>query len=222
VAKRAIAPTRSNFLRVQESLEHAQRGYDLLERKRQILVMELMDKMEAARNAQQQVREAMEHAFEALKSAAMASGTERLLREAAGIRDSHRLRISTRSVMGVPVPSISFNGGERGFPFGLLAGAGGADQVRERFCDALEPIVELAEIENAVLRLAREIKRTQRRVHALENTFIPDYEETIKFISDSLEEREREELVIMKKVKRMRSLEAEQAAGASTVEAQRG
>ena len=90
--------------------------------------------------------------------------------------------------------------------FGLTAGASGADDVLKAFRDALAPIIRLAEVENAVMRLAHEVKRTQRRVHALENRFIPDYEETLEFIADSLAEREREDIVIMKKVKRRREL----------------
>jgi len=204
VAKKAIPPTRSNYLRTERSLEHTRRGYELLERKRQILVMELMSHAEAARVAQQQVQEALQLAFEALRQAALASGSERLVRESSGIGGAHRLSVRTRSVMGVKVPQISFECDQRVLPFGLIAGASGADEVRRRFRAALEPIVRLAEVENAVLRLAREVRRTQRRVHALENTFIPDYEDTLKFIGETLEERDREDLVIMKKVKQMR------------------
>jgi V/A-type H+-transporting ATPase subunit D len=203
MAKLVTAPTRSNYLRMEKSLDRAQRGYDLLERKRQILVMELMDRMEAAKNIQMQVRLAMEKAYEALRKAARSGGIERLLREGCGMQGGHRVRVNTRSVMGVQVPEISFSGGHKKLPFGLLAGMSGADEVRESFHDALELTVQLAEVETAVLRLTRELKKTQRRVNALENTFIPNYEETLDFIGDSLEERAREDLVVMKKVKQI-------------------
>lgn len=208
MTRKAVAPTKSNYLEMQDSLEHAQRGYDLLERKRQILVMELTDKMEAARRAQERVRDAMEKAYGSLRSAARADGVERLLREAVGIRPRHHVKIKSRSVMGVTIPEISCQCEPQGIPFGLLGGAAGVDEVCERFHDALEAIIDLAELENAVMRLAHEVKRTRRRVNALENTFIPQYEETLNFIEDALEEREREEIVIMKKVKGMhRSVE---------------
>jgi V/A-type H+-transporting ATPase subunit D len=198
-------------MRMQDSLDHARRGYDLLERKRQILVMELMDNMEAARTAQQRVRDAMKKAFEALRRAAVQAGAERLARESCGIRPAHRLSIRTRSVMGVSVPDISFECPEAAMPFGLLAGAGGADEVREAFLRALEPIVELAQVENAILRLTRELKKTQRRVNALDNTFIPRYRDTLEFIEGVLQERQREELVVMKKVKAMHGREQRRA-----------
>ncbi len=202
--RKTIAPTRSNFQRIQAGFERASQGYDLLERKRQILVMELMGMMEAARVIQQKVQAAMKRSFEALERAAVGAGSERLLREAAGIPTGHKITIRTRSVMGVKVPRISFQCLEHPFAFGLLIGASGADEVRKAFHDALDPIVSLAQVENAVLRLAREIKRTQRRVRALENIFLPQYKAVLKYIGDCLEERDREDLVIMKKVKRMR------------------
>jgi len=207
MAKKAVPPTHSNYLSMTRRLERARRGYELLERKRQILVMELMDRMEAARTIQQEVRRAIQAAFDALREAALSIGVDRLHRESAGMRPLHELSIKTRSVMGVDVPQVSFQCQEAGLPFGLLAGASGADQVYRAFHDALDPIVRLSEVENAVLRLAREVRRTQRRVHALENAFIPQYEATLKYIGDSLGEREREELVIMKKVKSRRQAE---------------
>ena len=205
--RKSIPPTRSNYLRTQRGLHRAREGYELLERKRQILVMELMGKVEQARVAREEVTKAVARAFKALQRASFAAGAERLLRESIAVPARHHLSVRTRSVMGVPVPEITFRRDESRLPFGLLAGAGGADEARKAFHDALEPVVRLAEIENAVLRLAREVKRTQRRVHALENIFIPDYESTLKFIGDCLGEREREDLVIMKKVKHMRQAE---------------
>jgi V/A-type H+-transporting ATPase subunit D len=65
----------------------------------------------------------------------------------------------------------------------------------------MESIDRLAEIQNAVFRLAREVRKTQRRVNALEKIFIPAYVETLRFITDALEERERDEFIVMRKVK---------------------
>jgi len=199
-----IPPTRSNFLRTQATLERAQEGYEMLERKRQILLMEMMGRAEASRRARQAVHEVMERAWGALQEAARASGGDRLTRESAAVPQDHNLQVRSRSVMGVPVPEVSFKARETGLCFGLASGAAGSDGVIKAFREALEPVVQLAEVENAVLRLAREVKRTQRRVNALEKSLIPDYEDTLKFIGESLDEREREDLVIMKKVKHLR------------------
>jgi V/A-type H+-transporting ATPase subunit D len=85
------------------------------------------------------------------------------------------------------------------------------------FLDALPLVAELAEVENAVFRLAREIKRTQRRVNALEKTYIPQYKEALRYIDDALGERRREEFIVLRKVKhKRRAAAARQAAPPQT------
>ena len=222
MARLPMPPTRSNFLRVTAVLERAQMGAEMLERKRQILVMELMGRVEDARKAQAAVQDAMAGAWKALQQAATRHGVERLVRESGGIREAGRLRVRSRAVMGVDVPEVTFQPEDQPMPFGFAAGAAGADEVLGCFRAALEPIARLAEVENAVLRLAREVRRTQRRVNALEKTFIPNYDETLKFIADCLEEREREDLVIMKKVKTMRQAAQQRQPGSARPEAHHG
>ena len=196
-----VSPTKSNYMEIQERLERAQEGYDLLEQKRQILVIQLMNRVEAAKRVKKEVDRAMEEALAALNEAALSSGSQHLEAQSRGVTGNHRLRIQTHSVMGISVPSISCEQGEMGLEYSISDGHCAVDEVMRKFRQALEAIAELAEVENAVFRLAREVKKTQRRVQALEKTFIPRYKETLTRISDALEEREREQLVIMKKVR---------------------
>lgn len=204
MALKNVSPTKSNYLRIQESLERAREGYDLLEQKRQILVMELMNRVEAARRAKRDIQRAMEEAYHALQEAAVTHGTDDLRRKADQVVMRHRLEMTSRSAMGISVPQVNCSVEELTPQFGLADWGSGADQVMVKFREALRLVARLAEVENAVFRLAREIKKTQRRVHALEKTFIPDYEETLNYIAQSLAERERENLVIMKKAKQKR------------------
>ncbi|MFO8007896.1 MAG: V-type ATP synthase subunit D [Candidatus Brocadiia bacterium] len=199
-----VAPTRRNYLEIQRTLERVQRGHELLDKKRQILVTELMSKMEAARRVKEQVDEAMKAAYEALRQAAVQSGMTGLKRAAAGVRMAHRLNISSHSVMGVPVPRVECTPDEFGLQFGIADGGSHRDEVMQRFLEALPLVAELAEVENAVFRLARELRRTQRRVNALEKTYIPSYKESLKFIEETLAERQREEFIVLRKVKRKR------------------
>jgi len=201
VAKLDVPPTKSSLLTLRESLEFAREGYDLLEQKRQILVLELMRRLEAAKRAQGDVDAAVASAFEALREAALRSGTEALAREALGIRREHRVDVSSRAVMGIALPSISAEHEAMRPEFSMASGSVLSDETMRRFTQALDAIARLAEIENAVLRLASEVRRTQRRVNALEKIFIPDYQETTDYIEDVLEEREREQFVIMKMAK---------------------
>jgi len=202
VAKLDVAPTKSSLLVLRRSLEFAEEGFDLLEQKRQILVLELMRRVEAARRAQAEVDEAMAAAFTVLREDALRSGTEALARESLGILRGHQLEAQSRSVMGIDLPAIAARHEAPKPEFAVGAGSALSDEVMSRFTAALDAIARLAEIENAVVRLASEVRRTQRRVNALEKIFIPDYKETLGYIEDVLEEREREQFVIMKMAKR--------------------
>ena len=104
--------------------------------------------------------------------------------------------------MGIHLPSIAVKVRPVRVEFSPGVGAVESDQVVRKFRDALEAIGRLAEMENAVVRLSRELRKTQRRVNALEKVFLPDYHETVKYIGDVLEERERDGFVIMKMVKK--------------------
>jgi V/A-type H+-transporting ATPase subunit D len=199
-----IAPTKSNYLQIQESLERAREGYNLLDQKRQILVMELMNRVEAARRIKRDTLKAMQEAYGALEEASITHGSDLLARLAARVTIRHKVRVSSRSMMGIDIPEINYEAEPVKPQFSLSDWGSGADQVMVKFRKALEFVARLAEVENAVFRLAREIKKTQRRVRALEKTFIPDYEDKLAYISASLEEREREDLVIMKKAKQKR------------------
>ena len=199
-----VSPTKSNYLEIEERLERAQEGYDLLEQKRQILVIQLMNRVEAAKRVKKEVDRAMEDAFAALQTAARSAGARHLDAQSCGITGAHQLRIQTHSVMGISVPSISCEQEDLDLEFAISDGESATDEVMKKFREALDAIAELAEVENAVFRLAREVKKTQRRVQALEKTFIPRYKRLLNYISDALEEREREQLVIMKKVQQRR------------------
>jgi V/A-type H+-transporting ATPase subunit D len=202
MAKLNVPPTRSTLLELESNLEFAREGYDLLEQKRQILVLELMSRLEAAKRAQQDVDEALGAAFEALQEDALRSGTEALAREALGIERDHAVEVRSRNVMGISLPDIHAEHAAPRPEFGVASGSALSDEVMQRFTNALDAIARLAEIENCVLRLASEVRRTQRRVNALDKVFIPDYTETIDYVEDVLDERERERLVVMKMTKK--------------------
>lgn len=201
-----IAPTKSNALELKRNLAFATEGFELLEQKRQILVFELMSRLERTRTIQEEADEAMASAFAALREAALHSGTARLGAEALSAAAKPSARLEHERMMGLDLPTI-----EADLPiitpqFASGAGPVASDEVLKRFHTALEVVTRLAELENAIFRLARELKKTQRRVNALEKLFIPDYADTLKYIGDVLEERERGDLVIMKMAKQKAEL----------------
>ena len=114
------------------------------------------------------------------------------------------LKLDSRSVMGVEIPILTI--GEKKpqtyLHYGLRLTNSGIDKTYEKFTEVKYLTAELAEIENSVYRLAVSIKKTQKRANALKNIMIPKFEETVKFISDALDEKEREEFSRLKVIKR--------------------
>ena len=204
MAKLNIPPTKSNLLTVKRDLEFASEGFELLEEKRQILVLELMSRVERARAVQKDVDERMAAAHQAMKTALAVAGTAHMQRESLGITATHEIGVSEQRVMGISVPTVTVSVKPMQAEFAPGSGAVQSDTVMKLFRDALEAIGRLAEVENAVVRLSHELKRTQRRVNALEKIFLPDYRATVKYVTNVLEERERDDFVIMKKTKERR------------------
>lgn len=201
MAKLNIAPTKSNLLNLERQLDFAQEGYDLLEQKRQILIFELMGRLNRAEEAERKVSEALRQAFDALNEATLDTGSEAIDRVTLGIAMKHDLELSDDRLMGMGVPKVAVRTEAMGVRFGVGGTSSNTDIAMSRFVDVLPLLAELAELENAVVRLARELRRTQRRTNALSKIFIPQYRETIDYIMGSLEERERESLIILKMIR---------------------
>jgi len=201
MARLNVAPTKSNYLQLRRNLSFIKEGFDLLNQKREILVIELMHTVERAKYIQRAVADRMREAYEALARANMALGTFNVKREALACTFTHELRITHRRLMGLDLPTVEAKNQPRTVQGSLGGSSAELDEVIARFLSALELIAELAQIENSVWRLARELRKTQRRVNALEKIFIPSYEETIKYIADTLEEKEREAFFLLKLIK---------------------
>ena len=103
--------------------------------------------------------------------------------------------------MGVPVPIVEAHGEPPEMPYSLGDTMATLDEASAAFREVLNRIPELSELMTSVWRLARELRKTQRRVNALQYIFIPDYEDTVDFIESALEEREREETFRLKRLK---------------------
>ncbi len=212
MAKRLnVAPTKSNHLLLKQQLDFARNGFDLLEQKRQILVYELMSRVGRAQDLERRVAEAMEPAFAALRQATLDTGSEALEAAALAVRQRHQIRITDQPVIGIRLPKVSLHSEGARRHFGLGGTSAHTDIAAQRFAAALSLLAELAELENAVLRLARELRKTQRRCNALSRIFMPEYEATIDYIAASLEEREREAFVNLRMIKQRQESEAEAA-----------
>ena len=196
-----IAPTRSNLLHIRESLEFARKGFEILDKKREMLTAELVRVAHDATLLQTQAWEHLETAYHALEVARLSLGREHLEWAALSVNETVEVEVKPRSVMGVTLPTVDAHGGPPEMPYGLSDTTVALDEAVSRFRRVIEEIPNLSETMTAVWRLARELQKTQRRVNALQNIFIPQYEETITFIQSTLEEREREETFRLKRLK---------------------
>lgn len=201
MGKLNIAPTKSNLLVLKKQLAFAEEGFDLLEQKRQILIFELMSRLARARDAEQNAAEALRRAFAALHEAQLEVGSEALDRVSLAVNMDHQVDVSDQHLMGMEIPHVTVRTEPVSVQFGIGGTTANTDVAMSRFVEVLPMLAELAELENAIMRLAQELRKTQRRCNALSKIFMPDYRETISYITGALEERERESFVILKMIR---------------------
>ncbi len=201
MARLNIAPTKSNLLSLKRQLSFAEEGYDLLEQKRQILIFELMSRLNRARDAETKVVHAFQQAFAALREATFDIGSGAVDRAAMAVQMDHQLTFSGQHLMGMQMVHIALATEPLKVQFGIGGTSASTDLAMRRFVELLPLLAELAELQNAVLRLARELRKTQRRCNALSKIFIPDCRETIAYVVAALEERERESFIILRMIR---------------------
>ena len=195
-----VAPTKNNLMAAKKSLKLARMGYDLLGRKKNILVREIMNRMQEASGIQEKVEQAYAEAYEALQKAHLFMGACMDYARSVPLDDSMQLVV--HSVMGVELPVITMDEEQKtDLYYGIGDTSSQLDDAYLAFDRVKRLTVRLAEIESNVLRLAEAISKTQKRTNALNNIMIPRLSENIKFISDALDEKDREDFSRLKVIK---------------------
>lgn len=205
-------PTKGNLMNIKKSLSLARMGFDLLDRKRNILIRELLSLVDTAKSLRQQISSTYGRAYFALQRANITLGFIEEVGRGIPVEDG--LEIHYRSVMGVELPIVVLDAPqEPEFCYGFVGTNSQLDNAYLQFHKVKLMTAQLAEIENSIYRLATAIKKTQSRANALKNIIIPEFELTTKYISDALEEKEREEFARLKviKAKKEREKELEEA-----------
>ena len=202
MAKEQIAPTKSNLLRVKEKLFIAEEGYDLLEQKRVILVMELMHRIEQVKMLERELDERIKTAYPCLKRMLVTIGREKAGKLAQNISYSFELTKKTVIAAGIKQPGLEIHLPEAELKYSPVNSFAECDETVIEFFEALKIITELAAIRTICWRLAHEVRKTQRRVNALEKIIIPTARETKAYIETSLEEKDRDNIYISKLLKK--------------------
>lgn len=197
-----VAPTKSNLMSAQASLEFSQKGFELLDKKRNVLIREMMGLIGRAKDIQDRINTTFRDAYEALKMANMTEGISTVETIALSIDEVDDYDVLLRSVMGVEIPTINFERKKFEPTYSFYRTNNAFDIAVTKFQEIKYLVYELAEIENSVYRLAMEVKKTQKRTNALQNIQIPKFKEIVKYIQDVLEEKEREDFFRLKMVKK--------------------
>ena len=197
-----FTPTKANLIKARENLAFSKSGYALLDKKRTVLIREAMTLVERANEIQKKVKEEFEDAYSTLEIANITLGVNNVSDVAMSIPKQEEFQILYRSVMGVEIPMVVYERDENKNPnYSFFRTNSALDNAVKTLEDLKYLVYELAEIENAVYMISLEIKKTVKRANALEKIQIPRYEEAVKYISEVLEEKEREDFFRLKKVK---------------------
>ncbi|MBC8545607.1 V-type ATP synthase subunit D [Clostridiaceae bacterium NSJ-31] len=194
-----VFPTKGNLIATKKTLSLSTMGFDLMDRKRNILIREMMLLIDKSKMLRREIDGTYERAYLALQRANITLGV--IDNIAGAVPVDSGVKIHFRSVMGVDIPVVEYHDEEPRIAYGFLDTNSQLDYAYQCFHEVKRMTVLLAEVENSVYKLANAIVKTQRRANALKNVVIPRLESTVKFISDSLEEKEREEFSRLKVIK---------------------
>ncbi len=198
---RNVPPTKTNLLKIKEELSFASLGHELLDQKRGILVAELMSLVDQAATYEKNVDEVLAKAFDALEDASLAMGKLKVLSLSGAVNIDASISISTRKVMGVSLPVVETKFADRAPYYSAMGVDFRMDLAVKGFREALGLMGRFAELKVSIMRLAVEVRKTIRKVNALEKIAIPELEDTIRHIQNRLEENERDMFALMKMVK---------------------
>lgn len=184
------------------SLGLAKQGHELMDKKRNILIKELMDLIEEAKSIQTEIDVTFTKAYQALQRANIELGINYVDEISHAVPVENSIRIKTRSIMGTEIPLVEYEPSMDRPTYSFLSTKESLDQAKENFERVKELTIKLSVVENSAYRLAINIRKTQKRANALKNITIPLYTRRVKDISNALEEKEREEFTRLKVIKR--------------------
>ena len=199
-----VNPTRGNLLKLKAELEGTRTRHRLLDRKREVLVQELMQRLDEAEKIEKRRTQSFRDAHDALRTARMRLGSDHVDWICLSPTADLDVTLRSTSVMGLRIPATDVSVEKITPPYGLSDTSSTLDEAREKWIEVIKFLGEASETMTGVWRIAMELRKTQRQVNALESVRIPQYEHTISHIEEQLEEEEREEIIKARKIKETR------------------
>lgn len=195
-------PTKGNLILAKNSLALAKQGYELMDKKRNILIRELMELIDQAKGVQSEIDSTFTEAYRALQIANVELGIHNVEELSFTVPIETTISIKTRSIMGTEIPLVTYDRNSFAPTYAFYSTRESLDAARAGFERVKALTIKLSMIENSAYRLAYNIKKTQKRANALKNITIPYYQNLVISISNALEEKEREEFTRLKVIKR--------------------
>ena len=201
-----VRPTRSELLERKQQITLAEQGMELLKQKRDALLIEFMSVMDETLRLSNDLQRTTNEAQYSLAIAKAVDGTVSVRSAAFATRGEVTIDMTGTKIMGIAVPVVtkgesplrtSFTRG-----YAITGVSSRIDETADKFERILDVIIEYADIETRLKRLGEEIQKTNRRVNALEQITVPQLKEQVSYIRQALDERAREELFRLKKVKK--------------------
>jgi V/A-type H+-transporting ATPase subunit D len=197
-----VRPTRLELLRTRRRIVLAKKGLNLLKLKRSALIAEFFQLSRQALELRGDLQAKIARGYSSIRSAEMLEGPTPLENVSMLLPELARVRVATKNVMGVKTPRVDVGGYSPIPASALLDLPASLDESVRHFQGIYQVILDIAEKENALRRLLREIERTKRRASAIENVLIPRLERTVRYIKFRFDEMERDSFSMLKTVKR--------------------
>lgn len=195
-------PTKGNLILAKNSLKLAKQGYELMDKKRNILMRELMELIDKAKDVQAEIDNTFSSAYLALQQANIEMGINHISEISQTVPEENSIEIKQRSIMGTEIPLVEYDTAPGKPTYAFFQTKLSLDEATKRFNKVKELTIRLSMIENSAYRLATNINKTQKRANALKNITIPNYTSLVNQIQNALEEKEREEFTRLKVIKR--------------------
>lgn len=198
-----VIATKIELIKIRRSLQVGKMVHKILDDKREVLLKKIDEMIEEANKARGDIWTPLGSVYTAVYDSYMSLGTTVLESISDTTPSTMEVDVNVRRIVDVKIPTLQVKTKEGGqdLSYGFTESNSSVDKASKLIKNMLPKICKAAEYENAIFSLAKELERTQKLINALEYVIIPQYEAAIYFIRATLEEREREEFVRLKKVK---------------------
>ena len=198
----SLLPTKSNLIKIKNTIKLSEQGQELLEKKKYILIQEREKYKQDLKELREKLKESQEKAFLYLRDTNVEIGIEEVNYISRGIGLDNGVDIKYKTIMGVEIPSLVYIESEKQMNYGIAQTPIALDKAIEEFNNVKKIVIDLAILENTIERLNINIAKVQKRANALKEIIIPKDRQIEKMITEILDEREREDFARLKVVKK--------------------